>query len=226
VGGSGIVCPLVSLDPAGRANRTDAAFAPMISADGQSVAIHSRAANLVADDYNASFDVFLATLPTFAPVPGDFDGSGVVDEADYSIVRSHFGSAVPPGTMGDANGDRIVDNADYVIWRKNLGAVVSGSGAALGAAASEDNLLKSAGPVANLVQPPAGSRASVYTTVASNARLPAPNGSSAPLSGRDSYSLDHASRRASIVRDNAARVTLRSSPTSRWSGPTNSCTCS
>jgi glucose/arabinose dehydrogenase len=61
-----------------------------------------------------------------APLPGDFDYDGDVDNADFGIWRATLGlvSATAPA---DANRNGVVDAADYVIWRNN-------SGTSLGAA--------------------------------------------------------------------------------------------
>jgi hypothetical protein len=56
--------------------------------------------------------------------PGDFDNNGVVEEADYLVWRTNFGSSVTPGTLADGNGDGAIDAADYVIWRKNVGSFI------------------------------------------------------------------------------------------------------
>ena len=57
---------------------------------------------------------------------GDFNGDGVVNQADYDVWRLDYGSN---NAMADANGDGKVDSADYVAWRDHLGQSV-GSGAA------------------------------------------------------------------------------------------------
>ena len=51
---------------------------------------------------------------------GDYNGDGSVDDDDYAVWRSSFGTA---STAADGNADGIVDAADYVIWRGNFGAV-------------------------------------------------------------------------------------------------------
>ena len=63
-------------------------------------------------------------------IPGDFDGDGLVNSADYSTWRSTFGQIVTPWTSADGNGDGTVDMADYVTWRK---AMATAGGASLGA---------------------------------------------------------------------------------------------
>ncbi|MEX2307362.1 MAG: PEP-CTERM sorting domain-containing protein [Pirellulales bacterium] len=67
-------------------------------------------------------------------LPGDFNGDGRVDAADYVVWRknngtetefntwrAHFGESLSVGLPGDFNGDGSVDAADYVVWRKNNG---------------------------------------------------------------------------------------------------------
>jgi hypothetical protein len=61
-------------------------------------------------------------------LPGDFDGSGLVDQGDYQIWRDNFGRVVEPVNFGDANGDGRVDAADYTVWRDHLGQVFDGGG--------------------------------------------------------------------------------------------------
>lgn len=73
----------------------------------------------------------------FATLPGDYDGSGVVDQGDYTLWKASFGSAT--SLTADGNGDHVVDAADYAIWRDNLGrdwlSLAAGSG--LGSAVPE-----------------------------------------------------------------------------------------
>ena len=59
------------------------------------------------------------------PIPGDYDGNRVVDQADYNVWRSTFGASVAPGTGADGSGNSLIDAADYVVWRRNLGAAGS-----------------------------------------------------------------------------------------------------
>lgn len=55
------------------------------------------------------------------PLPGDYDGNGFVEAADYDTWVSDFGtSVVTPGTGADGNQDGLVDVADYTVWRDNL----------------------------------------------------------------------------------------------------------
>ena len=57
---------------------------------------------------------------TSGAAPGDYDGNGTVEQNDYDLWRSTFGSTIIAGTGADGNGNGTIDAADYVIWRKNL----------------------------------------------------------------------------------------------------------
>ncbi|HJQ80670.1 MAG TPA: hypothetical protein VJ828_11975 [Lacipirellulaceae bacterium] len=69
-------------------------------------------------------------------VPGDYNGNGVVDAADYVLWRRNLGTnfqlanEVPDTTPG------MVTDEDYAAWRERFGAT-SGSGTALAAAVPE-----------------------------------------------------------------------------------------
>ena len=81
------------------------------------------------------------------PLAGDYDSSGTVDDLDYGLWKSTFGSVSDLRADGNANG--IVDAGDYTIWRNNLGAMQMGGSAALVATSAEITL---ANP--NPVDPP------------------------------------------------------------------------
>lgn len=72
------------------------------------------------DNQQYALNLFGWLAGAFDPVPGDYDGSGVVDTADYELWRSTFlttGLQLP----ADGNGNGVVDAADYTVWRDNLG---------------------------------------------------------------------------------------------------------
>lgn len=53
-------------------------------------------------------------------VPGDYNGNGVVDAADYTVLRDSLGST-GAGLPADGNGDGVVDTADYTFWAARFG---------------------------------------------------------------------------------------------------------
>jgi subtilisin-like proprotein convertase family protein len=72
-----------------------------------------------------NFDPPVAPRATNSAIPlaGDYDGNGRVEQADYTVWRSNFGSRSNLAADGNTNG--VVDSADYSIWRNNMGAVSS-----------------------------------------------------------------------------------------------------
>ena len=54
--------------------------------------------------------------------PGDFNGDGSVDGADFVIWQTNFpnNSGAADLDLGDANGDGNVDGADFVVWQTNF----------------------------------------------------------------------------------------------------------
>ncbi len=59
---------------------------------------------------------------TETAVPGDFNGDGHVDAADYTVWRDNLGTTgVATSAMGDANNDGNVTAEDYAIWRSYFG---------------------------------------------------------------------------------------------------------
>jgi hypothetical protein len=65
------------------------------------------------------------TLPA-VPLPGDYNGDGNVDAADYVVWRKTLGQT-GAGLAADGNGDNQVGSDDYDLWRANFGAPI-GSG--------------------------------------------------------------------------------------------------
>jgi hypothetical protein len=70
----------------------------------------------------APFSQAILLNPDFfaAQIPGDYDGSGFVDAADYALWRSQFGLAGQ--RAADGNGDGVVNAADFTIWRDRISA--------------------------------------------------------------------------------------------------------
>ncbi|MEM7806637.1 MAG: dockerin type I domain-containing protein [Planctomycetota bacterium] len=68
-----------------------------------------------------------------SPLPGDANGDGTVDLADFGILRANFGSTSGTFMTGDFNGDGNVDLADFGILRANFGTSSGSDIAALDA---------------------------------------------------------------------------------------------
>jgi hypothetical protein len=64
-------------------------------------------------------DVLLSYVPEY--IPGDINGDGLVDVADYNIWAANVGATGANWFQGDLNGDGLVDVADYNIWAANVG---------------------------------------------------------------------------------------------------------
>ena len=58
-----------------------------------------------------------------SPVPGDYDGDGMVSPADYAVWRDSYGQS-GEGLAADGNGDGTINAADYTVWRDALAATV------------------------------------------------------------------------------------------------------
>ena len=70
-------------------------------------------------------------------VPGDYNGNGEVDAADYVVWRKMLNQSVTPGSGADGTGpggtpDGVVNDLDYSFWRSRFGST-----SAAGSAASE-----------------------------------------------------------------------------------------
>jgi hypothetical protein len=68
---------------------------------------------------------------------GDYNNSGAVDAADYTVWRNNVGQ---PGTVLENRSPDVTGNVqqqDYVVWKANFGLPGSGSGASVGAPVPE-----------------------------------------------------------------------------------------
>ncbi len=70
------------------------------------------------EDYDTGFRMM--EIPA-ALIPGDINGDGLVDVADYNIWAANVGRTNATWSQGDLNGDGLVDVADYNIWAANVG---------------------------------------------------------------------------------------------------------
>lgn len=70
--------------------------------------------NLASHGYDRTF---VAQLTAPAGGPGDVDNNGVVNLADYNIIRTNLEKPAAIFTNGDLNGDSYVDLNDFRRWR-------------------------------------------------------------------------------------------------------------
>jgi GH35 family endo-1,4-beta-xylanase len=59
------------------------------------------------------------SLYSLVVAPGDFNGDGLVDAADYTVWRDTLGST--DDFRADGNGDRVIDENDFAIWKSKFG---------------------------------------------------------------------------------------------------------
>lgn len=76
---------------------------------------------------SAGFKHFAYALSvTPAVLPGDYNGDGTVDAADYVVWRKHDGTAAE---LPNDETPGMVDDSDYTVWTTNFGATrPTGSG--------------------------------------------------------------------------------------------------
>jgi hypothetical protein len=79
-----------------------------------------------------------------APIPGDYDLNGSVQQADYLKWKADFGMTVAAGTGSDGNGNGVVDAADFTVWRDHLGQTLDPGPGSSAAGTKHDVLLAAA----------------------------------------------------------------------------------
>ncbi|MEM1027261.1 MAG: dockerin type I repeat-containing protein [Planctomycetota bacterium] len=67
--------------------------------------------------------VWAGNASPFVALPGDYNGDGQVDAADYTVWADHLGSMT--NLAADGNGDGVVDAADYTVWADSFGTTAS-----------------------------------------------------------------------------------------------------
>ena len=82
-----------------------------------------RRVELTNVDVAALRDLGWATLSTSTSLPGDVDGNGVVDIADFGVLAFNFAPGVggKTGAQGDLDGDGVVGSSDFGELAANLG---------------------------------------------------------------------------------------------------------
>ena len=103
-------------DPDGTVSNINSQLTPNVGSIG----------NMVAYGEDADGNVYIVDLfgevfriDTAIQLPGDYDGSGLVDADDYDMWKNTFGGV--GSFAADGNGNGTVDLADYTVWRDNLG---------------------------------------------------------------------------------------------------------
>jgi hypothetical protein len=105
--------------------------------------------------------------PVLVYAPGDYDRSGLVDQADFALWKETYGTS---DLRADGNNDGQVNSADYTVWRNNNGAQASyGAGATI----ETQSLLPSASS-ASILDPAAAQAAAYARTLAVVGDLAAP----------------------------------------------------
>ena len=64
--------------------------------------------------------------------PGDYNGDGTVDAADFTQWRDTLGQVAARGQGADGNNNGAVDASDYQVWKNHFGATYNVSGGQAG----------------------------------------------------------------------------------------------
>ncbi|MGL4512381.1 MAG: PQQ-dependent sugar dehydrogenase [Lacipirellulaceae bacterium] len=146
------------------------------------------------------------------PLDGDYDIDGDVDQDDYTVWQSNYGSNLL--LSADGNRDGLVNAADYTVWRDNLGATLAPPATSSSAAMIEAPLSGAHSEIASLASSPEvvdealvglfGAPPSERASTSRNERLVVRGGSPAPTA---LYSLLRAQfeSRSSVESETPAR---------------------
>jgi hypothetical protein len=83
------------------------------------------------------FEIHVAGKP---PNPGDYNGNGVVDAADYTVWRDNVGESGPLANEDASPG--VIDAADYNVWKNHFGQFSLGAAAGQVTAVPEPTSLR------------------------------------------------------------------------------------
>jgi hypothetical protein len=95
------------------------------------IGLGSNLLNLPADQRGGTFVRVAGLAPDIGAfevqvagqsLPGDYNGSNIVDAGDFVIWRKTLGNTVEQFAGADGNGNQSIDMQDYHIWRGNFGA--------------------------------------------------------------------------------------------------------
>ena len=62
-------------------------------------------------------------VPALDYCPGDVNGDGATNVADFTQLAANFGMGVSPGRAGDLTADGVVDAADFTVLAGNFGCI-------------------------------------------------------------------------------------------------------
>ncbi len=71
-------------------------------------------------------------------LPGDFNGDGTVNLADYTVWRNNLGGADESALSGKGDRRNGVDEDDYALWKSHFGTTSSATPGAFSEAATPD----------------------------------------------------------------------------------------
>jgi len=79
----------------------------------------------------AELEVY-GVIPGPVPLlPGNFNGDGIVDAADYTVWRDHLGEANEAILNGNGDGLNGIDQDDYALWKANFNNTAIGTGSGI-----------------------------------------------------------------------------------------------
>ncbi|MFH1567073.1 MAG: heparinase II/III family protein, partial [Gemmatimonadota bacterium] len=115
---AGYQLAVAGVDAVGAASFADRAAVPAILQDGFLVLSLAGSGRLVVTGLR-----FAGAPPILPVLPGDFDGSGLVDLADFFLFADHFGQAAAgPGDPFDLDGDGQIDFQDFYLFADAFGS--------------------------------------------------------------------------------------------------------
>ncbi|TWT90945.1 hypothetical protein Mal64_13440 [Pseudobythopirellula maris] len=90
--------------------------------DGSPFSIELNTSGAASDSVISNRAVLMLNLLEPVLLPGDFNGDGSVDAADFTVWRDHLGDGDESAIAHSGNGLGGVDMADYDLWVANFGA--------------------------------------------------------------------------------------------------------
>jgi len=91
----------------------------LLAADQWAYSWSVSATNATGSAVGAPGSVGFATAPS--PCPGDINGDGMTNAADFNILATSFGQSVPIGTGADIAQDGVVNTGDFNVLASEFG---------------------------------------------------------------------------------------------------------